>query len=561
MKQTKLKTLLGAGFGLVLLLLLIVGIVSVLSARSLTADLHDLTTRRIPVVNGYGDFYINALGIRANTLQLFSLRSPSPETTTTLDNLSQLNEKRWAELDRIINLLAGFPRHSAEVRRQFDEVQAAFGAWRKLFSPLDANLRRFVTASRNGDAAAYRQAYEELETLYPTILPASVRLATAIDSARNTQIQHADQDADAATSNAQTGSIVIISLMLGGTVLSVLIGVGIYRGVMRLVGGEPSYASDILQAVASGDLTAQAQLHPGDTTSMLYMLQVMVSKLRALVDTISSNSNHIAAASEQLSATSDSIATSSENQSQAAASMAASVEQMTVSINHVADSANIANQLAQQSGAAACDGAQTIRDVVADIGRVAQDVSSAAANVEELGSHSHEIASVVSIIKDVADQTNLLALNAAIEAARAGEQGRGFAVVADEVRKLAERTASSTEDISRIVTKISLGTEHAVQTMQHQSENVKTTVELSGHAGQTIDKINHASQQVVDAVAEISLALSEQSSASTLIAQNVEKIATMSEDNTLSVQQAAQAAHDLTVRAAELQEVVSRFKV
>jgi methyl-accepting chemotaxis protein len=561
MKQTKLKTLLATGFGLALLLLLIVGTVALLVTRSLTADMEDVTGRRMPLVNSYSELYLGALSARANVLQLFSLRTPSAETTATLDNLIQLRKNGWIELDNILSTIATFPLYSERPRREFNEVQAAYSAWRDAYPPLDDNLKMLAQASRSGDVMAYHQAYEQLAILYPTVLPATGRLGIAIDTARDSQIAFANEGAVAASRRAHTSSVTIIGLMIGGALLSVLIGVGIYRNVMRQVGGEPSYASDILYAVANGDLTIEAKLRTGDTSSMLYMLQTMVSKLRTLIDTISSSSNHIAAASEQLSATSDSIASSSENQSQAASSMAASVEEMTVSINHVADSANEANQLAQQSGTAARDGAQTILVVVTDINNVAKGVSSAAENIEELGTQSREISSVVNIIKDVADQTNLLALNAAIEAARAGEQGRGFAVVADEVRKLAERTAASTEHISRIVAKIGTGTEQAVQNMQRQSQNVKASVELSNQAGQSIDKIRDSSQNVVNAVGEISLALSEQSSASTLIAQNVEKIATMSEDNTLAVQQAAHAARDLTLRAAELQDVVSRFKV
>jgi methyl-accepting chemotaxis protein len=561
MEQMKLKTLLGAGFSAVLFLLLIISVVALMNSRTLSTDVRNLAERRLPLTNSYANLYIQCLSVRADTLQLFSLSNPSPETTATLEELVVQREKRWQALGEIMESIANQPFRSEKTRGQFQTVQESYAAWRAQYMQMDANLKRLASASRSNDASNYQQAQNELYTLYANVAPVVKRLAAAINAARETQLEHANESASAATAQAQTSLTTIFSLMIVGTILAILIGSSIYRAVMKQVGGEPYYAQNILRSVASGNLGVQVDLRHGDTVSMLYALKEMVANLRGLVDIITGNSSHIAAASEQLSAASESIAAASESQSQAATSMAASVEEMTVSINHVSDSASEANALAQQSGSAAREGSEIIHGVVDDINRMANDAAAAAANVEELGSYSREISSVVNIIKEVADQTNLLALNAAIEAARAGEQGRGFAVVADEVRKLAERTASSTEDIARIVAKINDGTIHAVQTMQHQSESVKSTVTRSSHASETIGKINVTSQNVVDSVAEISLALSEQSAASTVIAQNVEKIATMSEDNTQAVQEAAKAARDLTNRAAKLQDAVSQFKL
>jgi methyl-accepting chemotaxis protein len=167
----------------------------------------------------------------------------------------------------------------------------------------------------------------------------------------------------------------------------------------------------------------------------------------------------------------------------------------------------------------------------------------------------------VNVIKEIADQTNLLALNAAIEAARAGEQGRGFAVVADEVRKLAERTAKSTQEIAGMIGKIQNSTREVVASMESSVGRVSSGVDLANQAGQSITQIKNESTRVAQVVGNISDALREQSEASRSIAQNVEKIAQMSEENSAAVLQTANAAGHLEKLALSLQNTISRFKV
>ena len=188
-------------------------------------------------------------------------------------------------------------------------------------------------------------------------------------------------------------------------------------------------------------------------------------------------------------------------------------------------------------------------------------VRSASSRIEELGKQSEQISSIVNVIKGIADQTNLLALNAAIEAARAGEQGRGFAVVADEVRLLAQRTTQSTTEISGMIDVILSGTVDAVGQMSTGVEQVNMGVELAGQAGTAIDTIQHSFQQVVSVIESISTSLHEQNAASNEVAGHIERIATMSAQNSEATRHNSEVAHELRNLSNGLNQAVSRFSL
>ena len=200
-------------------------------------------------------------------------------------------------------------------------------------------------------------------------------------------------------------------------------------------------------------------------------------------------------------------------------------------------------------------------ETIAGMNKIAEVVKQSAETVQALGKSSDQIGEIVQVIDDIADQTNLLALNAAIEAARAGEQGRGFAVVADEVRKLAERTTKATKEIATMIKQIQKDTYDAVESMNEGTKQVEAGKLLAEKAGSSLDEIIVGAERVVDIVTQVAAASEEQSSAAEQISKNIESISSVTQQSASGIQQIAHASEDLNRLTLNLQELVAQFKV
>jgi methyl-accepting chemotaxis protein len=354
-----------------------------------------------------------------------------------------------------------------------------------------------------------------------------------------------------------------IKLLIWGLGISGFIGLSLMlvsRNIINTLGGDPSVASEVTRRIAAGDLATPVNCSANDKSSLLANISMMQETLRSVISSITSNAQQVSTAADQLLHASEEVADRARQQSDAASSMAASVEEMAVSIDQVKQNANEAHGISQEAGAISEEGSAVIHNAATEMRKISDAVQSSSAIVEDLGRQSDQITSIVNTIKEIADQTNLLALNAAIEAARAGEQGRGFAVVADEVRKLAERTSLSTTEIGGMVSKIQNGTRSAVSSMQAGVSQVSNGVELANKAADSINRIRDGALRVTAVVNDISGSISEQSAAGNQIAHQLETIAQMSEESAIAVRHTADAARSLHSLSASLHETVARFR-
>jgi len=369
----------------------------------------------------------------------------------------------------------------------------------------------------------------------------------------------AEQEVQKAEDAYSSGKMVSILVILLAMALTGTMGFLLYRHVTSSLGGMVEIFGRIESSL---DFTGRLPLKGEDEVAQAASaFNRLLDRLQRSLQEIAKHTTAVNSAASRVATSSTQMSIASSQQSEAASSMAATVEEMTVSINHVADRAREANDLSVSSGEQAQRGESIIGQTVVGINGIAETVRSAAEQISRLEQQSERINHVVSVIKEVADQTNLLALNAAIEAARAGEQGRGFAVVADEVRKLAERTTQSTQEIGSTIAEMQTSAQSAVQGIRQVVDKVEAGVSSAEQANAAIQAIGTSSRQAVNMVGDISDAIREQSMASTSIAQQVEHIAQMSEENSSASSSTSDTAGELASLAEEMHRVVAQYRV
>ena len=363
--------------------------------------------------------------------------------------------------------------------------------------------------------------------MFGKLRPISLKLKETLQAHADLNRKAADAVRASSEKQASIGGVASWAAMLLGAAIVGLLGYLTVRGI----GGSVRGMRETITLIGKDlDFTARVPVVFHDELGeiaetlnlLLEQLQGNLGQLRTAAVSVANSAAEMAGGATQ-------GAENSEKQSQAATGMAATMQELSVSIAHVGEQASDAKALTSEAGRLAASSTAVLSKTIDDITEIASVVDGSANLVNELQAQSGLIYSVVQTIREIADQTNLLALNAAIEAARAGEQGRGFAVVADEVRKLAERSARSTEEISGTVSKIQNSAQTVASNMMQTVASVQKTVSRASDAGDAIRKMGESSQRTVSMVSEISDAIKEQSAASQNVARLVEQIAQMAE--------------------------------
>ncbi len=364
--------------------------------------------------------------------------------------------------------------------------------------------------------------------------------------------------ADESMRNLKHGIYLTIAITTVMVIAIAISSLFVTRRLLRDIGTEPSHLAQITQHVAEGNLTYQFEEGKGGVYDAM---RLMVAELKNVMNKVSTSSKEVASASVELNNNAEQMVNASSEVVNQANTVATASEEMSATSMDIANNCHRAAESSNQASKTAQAGAAIVQSTVDGMTRIADKVRSSAVVVEQLGTRSDQIGEIVATIEDIADQTNLLALNAAIEAARAGEQGRGFAVVADEVRALAERTSRATKEIGDMIKSIQAETRKAVSAMEDGVREVEQGTSEAARSGHALEQILEKINEVTSQISQIATAAEEQTATTREISNNIQQISDVVEISAKGSRDVSISSADLSNLSIELENMVRKFKL
>jgi len=450
------------------------------------------------------------------------------------------------DLKQIDEALKGYKKTliDAEDEKNYNQILSEFSAYTKYAE----QMKTLSQAGKFDEMAALRESNKKV----------IVGIRELIQRVFDINMKTAKETSDKNTVHAGMSGRVMTGVALMGSILAFVLGWFISRSITVPVAGIVKQ----VKLVADGDLRVNIDYRSGDEIGeMSESFSRMADNLRKMISHVSDTSSQVAAAANQLHTTAEQIATGSEEVVAQANTVATAGEEMSATSGDIAQNCQLAAEGAQRASQSAQNGAEVVNKTVTVMDQIADKVKESAKTVESLGERSDQIGAIIGTIEDIADQTNLLALNAAIEAARAGEQGRGFAVVADEVRALAERTTRATREIGEMIKAIQGETKGAVASMEQGVHQVETGTNEAARSGEALRDILDQVNAVAMQVSQIATAAEEQTATTAEISSNMVQITEVVQQTSQGAQESATAAAQLSGNAEELRRLVQQFKL
>lgn len=459
------------------------------------------------------------------------------------------------------------------INREKEKIEASKGHYMEAMNKLDemeksekgrqliATMKDALAPAENANnrvmelALAHKQD-EAVALLFREAIPLSQKVQDAF--AAQAKFQQENVDATYKRSMAVYGMTKLFQII--GGMLSIILGLLATFYLTRHFTYRISKLTDAMGRIAGGDLSQQLTILDNDEIGELgSRLNQMQTSINSMISSITSTAAEVAASANMLNVVSEQIASSSGEVAGQAGTVATASEEMAATSTEIAQNCNTAAESSRQGNELAAEGAQVVMETVASMNDIAERVKQTATTLERLGSRSDQIGEIVGTIEDIADQTNLLALNAAIEAARAGEQGRGFAVVADEVRALAERTTKATKEIAQMIKAIQNETKGAIMSMEEGVADVERGAQEAARSGSALDDIINQINAVAQEINQIATAAEEQTATTAGITSNIQMITEVVQMSASCSNDAAGVAKELLANAEELQSLVGRF--
>ncbi|MCQ6255840.1 methyl-accepting chemotaxis protein [Pseudomonas sp. Q11] len=527
------------GFALIGALMLALGVFALSQMSKIRASGESIVQNSVPSIKALDEFTSLTLRLRVLSYRLLVNREPDIQQKT-FSLFEQRNQQIQAAQSIYEKLISSAPERAA-----YDQYVQLLNQYRQL-------EERMKTLSRNNQL-------DELRALLNTELLSN---SDAINVAINRLVEINNQQAEAldqgATQQYSTAFNWVVTLLVIATGLTLLFAWLLTNSITRPIGS----ALDAAEEIAKGNLTRPITVDGNDEAGrLLRAMSTMQEKLRDTLQRISGSATQLASAAEELNSVTDESARGLTQQNNEIEQAATAVNEMTSAVEEVARNAVSTSEASKDATASAGDGRDLVQETVSAIERMSVDVQSTATLIGDLANESRDIGKVLDVIRGLADQTNLLALNAAIEAARAGEAGRGFAVVADEVRALAHRTQQSTSEIERMIGSIQSGTEHAVDSMRNSTERAESTLNIARGAGLSLDTINTAIVEINERNLVIASAAEEQAQVAREVDRNLVNIRDLSVQSATGANQTSAASAELSRLAVDLNSMVGRFSL